>query len=78
MFVALVPPAEAVEDLDAFLEPRREAGRDLRWSAPEQVHVTLAFCGQVSKLIVAIRTAGSFHALSSHGLHSISTPPMKG
>ena len=43
MFVALVPPAEAVEDLDAFLDPRREAGPDLRWSAPEQVHVTLAF-----------------------------------
>jgi len=25
MFVALVPPREAIEDLDAFLEPRRAA-----------------------------------------------------
>jgi 2'-5' RNA ligase len=47
MFVALVPPAEAVEDLDAFLDPRREAGRDLRWSSTEQLHVTLAFYAAV-------------------------------
>jgi RNA 2',3'-cyclic 3'-phosphodiesterase len=49
MFVALVPPTEAVEDLDAFLEPRRAAGRDLRWSAPEQLHVTLAFYADVEE-----------------------------
>jgi 2'-5' RNA ligase len=49
MFVALVPPTEAVEDLDAFLEPRRAAGRDLRWSAPEQLHVTLAFYAAVEE-----------------------------
>ena len=46
MFVALVPPPEAVEDLDAFLEPRRSAG-ELRWSTPEQFHVTLAFLATV-------------------------------
>jgi len=49
MFVALVPPAEAVEDLDAFLDPRREAGPELRWAAPEQVHVTLAFYATVEE-----------------------------
>nr|WP_182541624.1 RNA 2',3'-cyclic phosphodiesterase [Nocardioides ginsengisegetis] len=47
MFVALVPPAEAVEHLDDFLEPRRAAA-DFRWAAPEQVHVTLAFLAQVA------------------------------
>ena len=46
LFVALVPPPEAVEDLDAFLEPRREAGA-FRWSLPEQLHVTLAFAADV-------------------------------
>lgn len=46
-FVALVPPAEAVEDLDAFLEPRREVGR-FRWTLPEHFHVTLAFLAKVS------------------------------
>lgn len=46
-FVALVPPEEAVEDLDAFLEPRREAGR-FRWTLPEHFHVTLAFLPKVA------------------------------
>jgi 2'-5' RNA ligase len=47
MFVALTPSPEAVEDLEEFLEPRRAADRDLRWSAPEQWHVTLAFLADV-------------------------------
>lgn len=42
MFVAVIPPAEAVEHLDEHLEPRREHG-DFRWSSSEQLHVTLAF-----------------------------------
>src|SRR6476620_11856972 len=47
MFAALVPPTEAVEDLDAFLEPRRDAGPELRWTDPDQWHVTLAFMADV-------------------------------
>ena len=39
MFVAVVPPQQVRDHLAEFLEPR--AG--LRWSAPEQWHVTLAF-----------------------------------
>lgn len=46
MFVALVPPEEAVEHLDEFLEVRREAA-PFRWSLPEQLHVTLAFLAEV-------------------------------
>lgn len=49
MFVALVPPDGAVDDLGEFLEPRREAGPDLRWTAPEQWHVTLAFMAEVAE-----------------------------
>jgi len=47
IFAALVPPEAAVEDLGIFLEPRREAADDLRWTDPEQWHVTLAFMAQV-------------------------------
>lgn len=46
MFVALLPPEDVVEDLEELVAPRREVrveGRPLRWSAPEQWHVTLAF-----------------------------------
>ncbi len=46
MFVALVPSEEAVEGLEEFLAPRREAGR-FRWATPEQFHVTLAFLEEV-------------------------------
>ncbi len=46
MFVALTPPDEAVEHLDEFLAVRREAAA-FRWSAPEQLHVTLAFLAHV-------------------------------
>ncbi len=48
MFVALLPPPEAVEDLAEFLAPRQEAGPDLRWTVPEQWHVTLAFLSDVA------------------------------
>lgn len=48
MFVALQPPEEALEDLAAFLAPRQEAGAGLRWTPPEQWHVTLAFLPDVA------------------------------
>lgn len=46
MFVALVPPEEAVEHLDDFLAVRREAA-SFRWAVAEQLHVTLAFLADV-------------------------------
>lgn len=42
IFTAVVPPDDAVEHLDAFLEPRRAAA-PFRWTRPEHLHVTLAF-----------------------------------
>ncbi len=42
VFAAVVPPADVVEDLEEFLEPRRGEG-DFRWTSPESWHVTLAF-----------------------------------
>src|SRR3954454_4947218 len=46
MFAAVVPPAEVVEDLDAFLDVRRAAGA-FRWVTTEQLHVTVAFLADV-------------------------------
>jgi len=43
MFVAAVPPDHVVEDLEDFLSVRRDAGPELRWTAPDQWHLTLAF-----------------------------------
>ena len=48
MFVALVPPESVLEDLEEFLGPRREAGRELRWTSADQWHLTLAFMADVA------------------------------
>jgi 2'-5' RNA ligase len=47
MFAALLPPPDALEHLDEFLDVRRDAG-DFRWVQADQVHVTLAFLADVA------------------------------
>ncbi len=47
LFVAVVPPDEVLDDLEEHLEPRRDAGVDVRWTDRHQWHVTLAFLGDV-------------------------------
>jgi 2'-5' RNA ligase len=47
LFVGVVPPAEVVEDLDAFLDVRREAG-PFRWTLADQWHLTLSFMASVA------------------------------
>ncbi len=46
LFAALVPPPEALEHLDEFLDVRRYEG-EFRWVQADQVHVTLAFLDPV-------------------------------
>ena len=48
IFAAVVPPLEALEHLDDFLEPRRAAG-EFRWTRREQFHITLAFMAQAQE-----------------------------
>lgn len=52
MFVAVVPPEPVVEDLDAFLDVRRQAAGAPRWSAAHQWHVTLAFMAEAPERVV--------------------------
>ena len=47
MFTAVLPPADVVSELDALLEPRRDADPGLRWSRPEGWHVTTSFMSDV-------------------------------
>lgn len=42
LFTAVLPSEDAIDHLDAFLEPRRAAAA-FRWTRPEQLHITLAF-----------------------------------
>jgi len=51
MFVALPLPEAVKEHLAEFLEPRQEASLErlgVRWTAPAQWHVTLAFLAKVT------------------------------
>lgn len=49
LFAALLPPPAAVAELTAGLGPlhRLPGARDLRWTAPDGWHYTLAFLGEV-------------------------------
>jgi len=52
MFAAVVPPEHALDDLEEFLGPRREAGPGLRWTARDQWHLTVAFMPAVPERAV--------------------------
>lgn len=43
LFVAVLPPQEVVDAWDRFLEPRRDAEPDFRWTVPQGWHLTCAF-----------------------------------
>lgn len=47
LFVALVPPEPALDDLEAACAPLRVSPGDLRWTGRELRHITLAFLGEV-------------------------------
>lgn len=49
LFAAVTPPAEVIESLHHFLTPRWAAEPSLRWTQPDQWHLTLAFLPQVEE-----------------------------
>ena len=51
LFVAVIPSDDALEHLDVVAEPMRIARPDLRWVAPQRLHVTLAFMPQVDERV---------------------------
>jgi 2'-5' RNA ligase len=48
LFVALWPPAEAVDELSAAVAGVRSLAPDLRWAPSRQWHLTLVFLGEVA------------------------------
>jgi len=52
LFAAVIPPADVLDDVAEFVEPRREAGASLRWTDPHQWHLTLAFMAHVPERVV--------------------------
>src|SRR2546421_1497424 len=52
LFVALTPPEEVIEALRTIIEAPHELAPGLRWSRPEQWHLTLVFLGEVGNEVV--------------------------
>nr|NLI49765.1 RNA 2',3'-cyclic phosphodiesterase [Propionibacterium sp.] len=48
LFTALIPSAEVVEALAEFIEPRRGADPQLRWTSPQSWHITTCFMASVA------------------------------
>jgi RNA 2',3'-cyclic 3'-phosphodiesterase len=51
LFVAVTPPAGALDELEAAVAPLRSSCPDLRWTGRPNWHVTLAFLGQVDDAV---------------------------
>jgi len=47
LFVAVVPPAEVLDELEAMVAPLRPGWPALRWTGMPAWHLTLAFLGEV-------------------------------
>lgn len=47
LFVAVTPPQDAIDELRSATAALRAGADGLRWSPPEQWHLTLAFLGEV-------------------------------
>ena len=65
IFAAVVPPESALDDLAEFLDPRRDAGPDLRWTDPSLWHVTTAFMADVPSRLVDSMSEGVAEAVAS-------------
>ncbi|MGH3933830.1 MAG: RNA 2',3'-cyclic phosphodiesterase [Pseudonocardiaceae bacterium] len=72
LFVALVPPGEVIDELKASTAPMRELVPGLRWTRPEQWHVTLAFLGEVGEHVVDELTRRLSRAAARHPPLSLS------
>ncbi|MGH3977276.1 MAG: RNA 2',3'-cyclic phosphodiesterase [Pseudonocardiaceae bacterium] len=72
LFVALMLPGEVVEELKAGTAVLRELAPDLRWTRPEQWHVTLAFLGEVGEHVVDELTRRLSRAAARHSPLSLS------
>ncbi|NLL84324.1 MAG: RNA 2',3'-cyclic phosphodiesterase [Lentisphaerae bacterium] len=52
LFVALKLPEELKKQLGRLCKPFAEVARDTKWSRPDQLHITLAFIGDVAPAFV--------------------------
>jgi len=66
LFVAIVPPAGALAELAAAVAPLRAARPGLRWTGPDDWHLTLAFLGEVAEPVLPALSARLERAAGRH------------
>jgi RNA 2',3'-cyclic 3'-phosphodiesterase len=66
LFVAIVPPPEALAEVAAAVAPLKGVRPELRWTGPEDWHLTLAFLGEVSESILSDLTTRLGRAAGHH------------
>jgi RNA 2',3'-cyclic 3'-phosphodiesterase len=49
LFIAVLPPQDALAELEAAVAPLRSSWPDLRWAGQDRWHLTLAFLGEVAE-----------------------------
>jgi RNA 2',3'-cyclic 3'-phosphodiesterase len=66
LFVAIVPPDGALAELGGAVAPLRAARPELRWTGPEDWHLTLAFLGEVEERVTGDLRVRMERAASRH------------
>lgn len=66
LFIAVVPPPEAVAGLRSTVGVGRELFPELRWSSAEDWHLTLVFLGEVSEELVPELDEGFGRVVAEH------------
>jgi 2'-5' RNA ligase len=66
LFVAIAPPAEVLDELEALAAPLRAARTHLRWTSRAAWHVTLAFLGEVEETTLGKLLPGLEQAAHQH------------
>ena len=66
LFTAVEPPPEAVAQLSSTVHTGRELFPELRWTSPEDWHLTLVFLGEVLDELVPDLAEGLGRAVSGH------------
>ncbi|MQA86832.1 MAG: RNA 2',3'-cyclic phosphodiesterase [Streptosporangiales bacterium] len=66
LFAALIPPPDALDDIEAAVAPYRTAWPHLRWVREDLRHVTLAFFGEVDETALTRLTPRLERAAARH------------
>jgi RNA 2',3'-cyclic 3'-phosphodiesterase len=72
LFVAIVPPPAVLAEVAAALSPLQAARPELRWTGPEDWHLTLAFLGEVAEPVLDDLTLRLGRAAARHPVQRLS------